>query len=354
MKDAELQLVVAACRANFDERGGEAAAPTGQKPDWGRFLALSRRHRVQALCWHGLRALHWELPAAVDEPLHRDTDAIVTTNLRMAAESNRLLGIFEDGQIPLLFIKGLTLGAIAYRDPFRKMSWDIDLLVGPDRLADALRLLRAAGYQSIVPSSGSDAGFKRWHERRKESVWRHSSGRFHIDLHTRLADHAALVPGLGIDSPIQIVDVAPGIRLPTLAEDELFAYLCVHGASSAWFRLKWIADLAALLHGKGIAEVERLYGASQRFGAGRAAGQALLIADGLFGIELGGDLRTVLRSDPVNRWLVSSAWGEIAKPAEPTATFLGTANIHLTQLGLLPGWRFKLSEAARQLRNLAD
>ena len=66
-------------------------------------------------------------------------------------------------------------------------------------------------------------------------------------LHTRVADHPDLLSQVGIDSPIQIVTVAKHIALPTLARDELFAYLTVHGASSAWFRLKWITDLAALL-----------------------------------------------------------------------------------------------------------
>ena len=76
----------------------------------------------------------------------------------------------------------------------------------------------------------------------------------------------------------------------------------------------------------------------------------MLLANRLFGIQLSDSLR----ADQVTRWLASAAWAEIARTAEPTARLLGTANIHLTQLGLLPGWRFKLSEAARQLRDLAD
>ena len=33
----------------------------------------------------------------------------------------------------------------------------------------------------------------------------------------------------------------------TLGADDLFAYLCAHGAYHAWFRLKWLADIGALL-----------------------------------------------------------------------------------------------------------
>lgn len=53
-----------------------------------------------------------------------------------------------------------------------------------------------------------------------------------------------------MESARQLVEVACGIELPTLARDEPSAHLCVHGASSAWFRLKWITDLAALIDGR--------------------------------------------------------------------------------------------------------
>ena len=46
--------------------------------------------------------------------------------------------------------------------------------------------------------------------------------------------------------------------MPTLADEPLYAYLCVHGASSAWFRLKWIADLNALLAGRTAEEIAAL------------------------------------------------------------------------------------------------
>jgi hypothetical protein len=57
-------------------------------------------------------------------------------------------------------------------------------------------------------------------------------------LHSRLADSPELIPAIGAGSPHQKVEVVPGIVLPTLAADELFPYLCVHGALSAWFGVK--------------------------------------------------------------------------------------------------------------------
>ena len=35
--------------------------------------------------------------------------------------------------------------------------------------------------------------------------------------------------------------------IPTLPVSRLLLYLCVHGALDGWLRLKWLADIAALL-----------------------------------------------------------------------------------------------------------
>jgi hypothetical protein len=46
---------------------------------------------------------------------------------------------------------------------------------------------------------------------------------------------------------IQWFELAPGVAVPTLATDALFAYICGHGAAHLWARLRWRADVAALL-----------------------------------------------------------------------------------------------------------
>jgi hypothetical protein len=352
MDDAELRLVIAACHASFDANSAGAVEKAIAGVDWERFVRLAERHRVQALCWHGLATARDAMPPAFRDQLQRAATAIVAANLQIAGESARLLKLFEEAGIPLLFLKGLTLGALAYPDPFRKMGWDIDLLVEPGRVAEVARMLRSAGYAPITPAQADEVRLKRWHARRKESVWWHQLSGIHIDLHSRLADNVRMLPTLGVNSPRQLVEVAPGILLPTLAREELFAYLAVHGASSAWFRLKWITDLAALVHRCDAAEIERLHARSQQLGAGRAAAQALLLANRLYSVPISDRLRSRLAADPANAWLAKAAWRAIETPAEPTDRRLGTAMIHFSQLALLPGMRFKFAETWRQLRDV--
>ena len=170
-------------------------------------------------------------------------------------------------------------------------------------------------------------------------------------------DNPALLPGVDALGPRLMVDIAPGIRLPTLALDELFAYLCVHGATHAWSRMKWIADVAALLKNADEGEVERLYRRSLGLGVGRCSAQALLLCNLLFETRLPSSLAAELRSDPAVRYLVRIALSAMAgrnAETELDDTVFGTVPIHLSHFLLASGWRYKLSEVRRKTASHQD
>ena len=344
----EFRLGVECCRWTFAGGDGRAVAELAVRADWDRFLGLARRHRVQAIIWHCLASLGTDVPAKVSRNLSEDSAGIVERNLVAASASRHLLDGFREAGIDPIFIKGLTLAALAYPNPFLKMSWDVDILVAPEAVADAAIALKGFGYRLLVPSKAPE----KWHRTRKESLWRGPDGS-HLELHSRLADNIELLPTLDTASPRQDVEISPGLVLPTLRDRELFAYLCVHGASSAWFRLKWVTDLAALLHGRSADQVGELYHGSQDLGAGRAAAQALLLANHIYGTPLDTGLQNELERDRASRWLVRAACAELGRPGEPTSTPLGTLTIHWTQLLLRPGLAFKWGELRRQVADAA-
>lgn len=290
----------------------------------------------------------------VVDALASDSASIAASNLTAAHECSTILRSFDSAGIPLLFLKGLTLGALAYGTTSIKAAVDIDILVPERTLAESARLLQSLGFELVDPSTGELGSLARWHRLRKESLWRRPGTSTRVDLHSRLSDNPRLLASIDIESARQTVDVGNGIRLPTLADDELFAYLAVHGSSSAWFRLKWIADFAALLAPLAPTEIDRRYDRALELGAGRAIAQALLLADALFG-SLAHDepLGARLRRERPARLLCRAALKQLAgqrEPVEPTSTALGTRTIHWTQLFLLAGARFKLSELSRQGR----
>ena len=345
---AEFRLLVEICRAGFASSGGE---PIATELDWQHFLRLARFHRVEGLASNYLSNSATGAPQATKQALADAAARIAATNLHAAAESRSLLERFHAAGVPLLFLKGLALGALVYGNPALKAAVDIDLLIDPGDLGKAAELLRDAGFRLVTPrDSPADKVLYFWHRSWKESVWLKSAPLLQIDLHTRVADNRRLIPDIDVHSPRQLVDIGNGILLPTLAAEELFAYLAVHGASSAWFRLKWVADFAGLIARASAANIDRLYRRSQELGAGRAAGQALLLAHALFGTLDGNPaLRQELGSDRATRRLTVAALKLLTgPPIEPTARALGTLTIHWTQFLLLSGAGYRISELLRQ------
>jgi hypothetical protein len=352
MTRLEFKLALDCCRWSITGGRGSDLRDLASKVDWPTFVRLVRRHRIQGLVVQALRNNGVTVPAE-SEDISRDALAIAGRNLRSAVECARLLERFSDAGLRLIFVKGLTLSALAYRDPYVKLSCDIDILVDPGRIDRAAAILGDFGFDPVVPCvEPRSPDIVDWHARYKESTWYSREADLNLDLHTHLSDNAAVIPAVGLSSRQQWVSLGRGHKLPTLANDDLFAYLCVHGAVSAWFRLKWIVDLVAFLRNTARDRIQEYYRHALSAGAGRAPGQALLLADRLSLLELPLDLRTELRRDPMNRFLASLAHHTLIQPVEPTARPLGTAAIHISQLLLLPGWRFKRSEIARQGRQI--
>lgn len=343
----ELSFVIECCRSAFGGVETRQALSSGAL-DGARVVRLARFHGVQGLVW---RAVDLSVSGIGD--LHEDAAAIATSNLKVAAECGKIRGDFQSAGVGLLFLKGLTLSALAYGSSAVKSAVDVDLLIAPADLERAAALLEARGYVLTIPNR-APALVGKWHRIRKESVWVAPNLGVQIDLHTRTADNPRMIPTIDVHSTTRLVDIGNGIALPTLGPTETFAYLAVHGASSAWFRLKWICDFAASLAGKSPSELEEFYRRSLQLAAGRAPAQALLLADRLFGTLANNPaLKTELLRDRVSRALYRAALTQLAgspEPIEPTSTRFGTLRIHWTQFLLMPGLRFKSSELLRQAR----
>lgn len=334
--DPEFRLLSKACQSTFDRSASGLVAEIAGRPiDWARFLRLARFHRVEGLAWRGLEEAGASVPAPAREEMHDLAQRTALANLAMVAKCVDILADFQAAGVPILFVKGLTLAAIAYGDIAAKASADVDILVHPRDIGRAAALLEAAGFALTMPASRHRQRIDRWHRLNKESSWFEPATGIGIDLHSALSDNRALISSIGMQSEPRRVEIAAGIALPTLPPDDLAAYLAVHGSGPAWVRLKWICDFAALLRSEHEGKIGELYGRMRRLGAGHAADQALLLADELFGsLASEPGLRRSLKASRINRRLVSIAWhmlGAGREPVEPTSVTLGTLPMHYSQ-----------------------
>ena len=263
--------------------------------DWPAFEAVVARHRVGALAESGLRRAGVSPPPSTAQGLARDAARAARDALVMARESLRLQREFDAADIRAVFVKGTALALLAYRDLGVKQSWDIDLLVAPDRAMAGRRLLERLGYALHHPDL-NDRQFERFIPFAGQCAFFNAALGTTVELHWRLLDNERLLTGVDACSPTQDVELGGG-AIRTLADAPLFAFLCAHGALHGWSRLKWLADLSAFLARRSQSEIERLYGEAARIGGGRTASAALLLCHDLLDVALAPEFLRRLRSD---------------------------------------------------------
>lgn len=347
----EFDLLTACCRWPPSPEGDARVRAAAAGLDWNAVLAAAARHRVEGFVHAALRRANVDPPSPVAERLNYQASGIVRQNLMFAAESLHFSERLHAAGIEHRFVKGVTLNVLAYGTLALKRSCDIDLLVAPEDYGTAFDLLTERGYYSTHPPRADKATTLRYAAAQKDSVWRSADGRITVELHQRLCANPALLSGVGARSPSIPVEVAPGVILPTLARDPLFAYLCVHGALTAWSRLKWLSDLAALIARDDESEIERLYRRACELAPRRAVAQAMLLACRLFGTGLSTALAAELRSDRINRFLERQALQLMAGGGarELDEQPLASTRLNVSLLMLEPGWRYKAAEIGRKL-----
>jgi hypothetical protein len=275
----------------------EAAA---DEIDWQRFLQLVQRHRIDGMAHESLTAVAGlNPPLQIRSTLKARAQFIAQRSLVLAIETMRLQRTFDEAGIPVLSLKGVALAQLAYGSLGVKQGRDVDLLVLPACALRAFELLESLGYRLSLPTDELTGPQRRaLVQYGSEAEFVHGGGRsLRVDLHWQLAYNPGLLKGIDVHTSSQSVAVANIGAVRTLGEADLFAYLCVHGAYHQWSRLKWLADLAALISSKDDEGIITLYRHAQKRGAGVCAGQALRLAQRLFALDLPMDLQEELRAD---------------------------------------------------------
>jgi Uncharacterised nucleotidyltransferase len=241
--------LAAACAIwpNSERRIAAVRAAADAIDDWDRFLRVVARHRIQGLAHDGIVAAGVAAPPRIRESLRANAQSLARQSVAMAVEAVRLRCGFDKAGIPVAFVKGTTLAMLAYGSLGLRHSKDIDLLVPEECATEAVGTLERSGYVRIAPPAGaSDGQLRLWRRYCKTFVFANRQTGAQIELHWRLSDNPLLAPAPA-PRTWREVPVSSSASLPTLADGDLFEYLCIHGAYHAWFRLKWLADIGALM-----------------------------------------------------------------------------------------------------------
>ena len=352
----ELRLITACAMWPPSERRTDAIrAAAARQLDWSRVLRAATRHQVVGLTHDGLTRAALDVPLEISAAMGAQAALMARENLAIAHEALRLQRLFDDADLPVLFIKGATLAILAFGNLGLRSAQDIDMLVTTETLPEATALILDAGYRRFDPPPNiSDAQLQLLMPLRKDLGFVHQTTGLRVELHWRLFLNRHAMPNASIMASSRLVPLAGAAGLRTLGEDDLFAYLCMHGALHWWNRLKWLADVNALLASTPQDGVERLIRAARARGVGRAAAQALLLSKRLLGTPL--PIELLDRSATLD-WLEATALSAMAVGQgehDPHEVRFGTTRGSLSTALLSRSWHYRLAELGLQLTNPTD
>jgi len=164
------QTLLACARACVHSRQADASPDN----DWAALERLASDHGVAPLV---MRAL----PAPFASHFQDQERQRTKWGLRLTAELLRLLDLFERNAILALPFKGPVLAEALYGDLALRESCDLDLLVHPNDLASAKKVMLAAGYTTDLPADAAQqAAYLR---ARYELHFTTPDGVVHIEIH---------------------------------------------------------------------------------------------------------------------------------------------------------------------------
>ena len=303
------------------------------------------RHRIQGLACAALSG-NTAVPDETKRSLAVLAQKLAFDALSMTREAFLLDQAFAEAGVPVAFIKGPVLAQLIHGTVGQRQCKDLDLVVPVEALPVAGRLLTERGYHRTMPPATLRPHFEpRWIREYKDFQYYHPRSGIQVELHWRLFDNRYLMP---VPPPERWVKVAfgPGSHLKSFSQEDLLLYLCLHGAATAWFRMKWLADIDSLI-AQDAEALRRLVAVARDKGVLRPVAQGLFLCQQLFGTELPDDIvRGLPRNGVVKRLMVIALRLLTSNKIDGNfaAIPFATTQIALGRFLLKSDWHYRIAE----------
>lgn len=253
--------------------------------DWNAFIGSARWHGVVPLVYQSLLASCPEfLPDPVRSGLKQYMGATCILNSVLADELVQLISRLASRGVQVIPFKGPVVSLMAYKSLNLRECDDLDLIVKREAIAEARMILSEMGYEGVHPPSTGESAMG---EERLYNVFRKHNGVVRVDLqwtmvHTRFS--------FTLDRPVmwsRLIPVAlPQGTVHSFPPEELLALLCVHGTKHVWELLRWVCDIAELLHAYPSMDWDKVDDLVSDWRCRRSLRLGLFLAQRLFGVDL--------------------------------------------------------------------
>jgi Uncharacterised nucleotidyltransferase/Transglutaminase-like superfamily len=349
----EFDLVLACLRWPQATVDGERILSLAQQPiHWPFLLEIVHHQKIAPLFFRNLETFAGEhLPQEAAAAMRASTEANTRSCLQRSSHLQLLNRLFREQAIDVRIFKGIPLSMIAFQDPTLRDLGDIDLLVAEKDIFRAGDILRAHDYRRFEPRGRlTPRRLRSYIAHQKDFSYEHPAAGVVIDLHWRLFRNQFLPANAGLAEVGVDWLLLGSERVPTLPVSRLLLYLCVHGALDGWLRLKWLADIGALLRTMTTEQLE----ATAEMAAQQQALPALSAAVYLCQDMLGGsfsmpagclarsDRRVVRIVDFGKRLMTSNQYRPVREQISSARWFLNEFRLHAS-------WNYRVDLVQRSL-----
>jgi hypothetical protein len=215
-------------------------------PDWAEYVRLIDRHRIPALSWAALQRVRGEvIPGKTKQELQERSDACRLQAVRHALLLTEVLKGFNRVEIPVMVLKGPILSFDLYGDLGLRQCRDLDLAVSHENISRAQHCLDALGWHldsSYLPITPRQ--WERLLHNEHDLGFVHSKTGCVLELHWR--NHWDLPDQTASHWNRSVTSSWNGCSYQAMNPVDLALFLCSHGGLHAWFRAKWLGDLARI------------------------------------------------------------------------------------------------------------
>jgi hypothetical protein len=253
--------------------------------EWAEIVRKALDHGVAGLACRALARLPaGAAPADLTEAAVLHLASVHVQGAKLVAQLTDVAAALTDHDIPVLSFKGPVLGMLAHDSATVRLCRDLDVLVHRRDMGRSIATLGARGFRfgehftpRIMEGYIDTYG----------QVGLHADGRVPVDVHCAFAPRslALNVDMKGLWKRARPVQIA-GRSILTLSPEDTLLVACLHGTKEKWWRLLWVADVAALVQRHPDLDWGALMVRAEAYGVRRMVALGLALAQDLFASQL--------------------------------------------------------------------
>ena len=299
-------------RCDWDASSRAAVLPDAPI-DWTAVVESALRHGVGGLLCRSIATLpEGVVPPDIADAARVYLDDANAQGAALVAELAAVLDVLRGQDIPALPFKGPALVMLAHASATLRPSRDLDVLVRLDDMQRAIDALGRLGYRpsEVLPAKATQACFVSYGQ---DIVF--AQGRAPVEPHCAFVP-STLAIDLDMDGVWQracAVSMADRV-VPTLSLEDTLLAACLHGGKERWWRLLWIADVAALIHRHPALDWSAIHERARQAGARRMLLLGVGLARDVFGCSVPADMSAAIDADVPVRQTMREVMHDLVRP----------------------------------------